>query len=502
MATIDPGVPGPGDSANILEINNLAAAQSEVNQMLIGYTRNIFNNTPSKPQAVYTEGDEIVFDFPSSRDFINFAGSQLQFDLAFNWEPGRTAAGEGESALGVSWAHIFDRLEIYNGSTKVESIEEYGKYVFHEFKTKMVSGGEYQAQGYFGGVHPQADTDTGFVRTVGNIPQPTCVYSSLVFPTTTDADPAQTTTEYMKLIFPVKSLFERSGYMPIGNIFKGLQFRFRIASRYEFAWLSDYNAAVAHPPSFEEVDGYYFEITNPVWKMDSLLYSLGAMPALGEHVFHTFGTRVSRLAVEATENARYILDYNWSSLKRCVSFLDPVKNTAMKCAMPAAQVAIQFKVPWSQGYWDPSKEYEYYYNAGTVRFPEEDPVSDKRSGYYHYLKSTHMQDVAGDLSDPVGGMCRDTDITTAGNVLGKFSSGVYMCAKFDKLDQSGSVISGTDVSNRYVILQVENECDTINRVITLFSTGDWTESPSAERYVICNYDVFIILYGGAIAIQD
>lgn len=501
MAAIDSGVGMPGDASSVLEINNLAKAQSEVNQMLVGYTRSIFINTPSKPQAIYTEGDEIVFDWPSSRDFINFAGSMFMFDLQLTWHNGKTAEDPGEAGLGVSIAHIFDRLEVYNGSTKIETIEEYGKYVFHELKTKTVSGGEYLAHGYFGGIHPEDESATNFHRNMENMKQNSCMFSNLFFPRGTSSSAGTDKTETVKVIYPVKSLFERSGYLPIGNIYKGLQFRFKLASRNNFTWLGSFGNSTY--PSMKDTQGKSYIVYNPVWKMDSMKYSLGGMPALGEHVFHTFGTRVNRLAIEATSNARYILDYNWSSLKRCVSFLDFQKNVAIGDKYSGKGAVSPARVPWSQGYWDPSKSYKYWYNAGTLRFPEDDPVEDKRSGYYHYLKTVHMQDVAGDLSDTTGGFSRDFDITTSGTEFGQFHAGVYMSAKFDKLDQSGSVISGTDVSSRYVILNVEEEPSHIGTDTTGFGTGGTFETAvSAERYVICNYDIFIILFGGRIAVQD
>ena len=499
MAVIDSGVGAPGGSSSILEINNLAAAQSEVNQMLVGYTRNIFNNTPSKPQAIYSEGDEIVFDFPSSRDFLNIPGSQFMFDLKIYWK--ECEANERESSIGVSIAHIFDRLQVFNGSVKVEHIDEYGKYVFHEFKSKTVAGGEYLAHGYFGGIFPYTNGITHIYRNAANLPHSSCLMSDLVYP----SSGAGVNKEVMvRVIFPVKTLFERSGYLPIGNIFKGLQFRFKIASHLNFAWLSKVTDGGASPDYRTGENGKYFEITNPVWKMDSLRYSLGSMPAMGEHVFHTFGTRVNRLAIETYANARYILDYNWSSLKRCVSFVDPAKNEKIgyRLAANSTGSVLQLVVPWGQGYWCAGDNYEYWYDAGTVRYPEEDPVSDLRSGWYHYLKSVHMQDIAGDFSDTCGGINRDVDIAN-NYAFGVFAAGVYMCAKFDKLDQSGSIISGTDVSNRYVILNVDMEPDAIYHDVTGYGKGaDFDNDVEAERYVICNYDVFIILYGGAIAIQD
>lgn len=497
MAVIDSGAGMPADASSVLEINNLAAAQSEVNQMLVGYTRSIFNNTPSKPQSVYTEGDEIVFDFPASRDFINIAGSQLMFDLDFHWKTGAHATQQ--TGLGISIAHIFDRLIVYNGSTKIEQIDNYGKYCFHELKTKTVSNGEYLTHGYVSGCHPVSTASTSLERTITELNQSSCMYSILHYPTQTGA--ATNKNEIIKVIFPLKTIFERSGYLPIGNIFKGLQFRFKIDSHTNFAWLSEGPATTL--PQFGNPDhAKVFEISNPVWKMDSLKYSLGSMPALGEHVFHTFGTQVNRLAIEATTKARYILDYNWSSLKRCVSFLDPKKNTVKRIVTGAAiNTVLPARVPMSQGFWDPSKTYQYEYNAGTVRFPEDDPVETLRDGYYHYLKSVHMQDVAADLSDSTGGFNRDFDIATGAATLGQFFSGVYMCAKFDKLDQSASVISGTDVSSRYVILNVEEECDTYTLAITKVADAQ-VEAVKTERYVIANYDAFIIIYGGAVAIQD
>jgi len=460
--------------------------------------RGIFYATPIEPQSVYVPGDIIKFHFSNMRDYINIEGSQLQANITINWTGPQHATSADQHDKGgyvcLSLPHIFRKMRLVNGQTEIEKIEYYGKFNAREFFNKCTSHGEYTAHGLYSSMHYRDATDTiltkDTTRTVDLLSDTTSMYTIYSYYADTVAEPAEQ-HDHIKCIIPIRTLMEESGYFPTGKLIKGLEYQFEIDDLKNFTWTGNFGENTTDS-SISSV-----QITSIEWVMDSIKYSLGGMPSFDSYTFHSFGTTGVKENVMEGGSRKYIMDWGYSSLKRALSWLDIKDKTTVTKVVEYQSLCIN-EIPFSQGSYPSSKDlsYEYWWNLGSRRYPHEDIVNDMRKGYYQHLKAIHGQDISGDFGDNCASIPRDID--GAGENDTAHAASIFMDAVFDVLDQSGSLISGVDVSTvKAPIMVVGDEPTVLHQ--SVFHTSEVVD---LERYIFENHDVFGIVEGGKFVIQD
>jgi len=422
-------------------IYDLKSVQQNAQNVTVfkNHVRQYIKIRPKNQRDEWTAGSTIEIPLlGQGLDYINFSGSSLV--VSFNIVVAGNFAGPITFPFGS--VGMIQRYQLRAGASDIEDIDNYGRFVW------------LQMMG-----HGSNDISEGDAMLNTN--------GSLVLPIASEA-------KQRMLKIPLMTLFHKAGYVPIYNIAEDLVLRLELANVLDYVKSGNANAE----PNGATVD---ILVTDMYFLADGMSATSGGQLSDQPFRFHT-QTHYGR--VHLMDHA----DQNVIFLKR---FIHDLKKTSMKKWI--GMFALDPPDSWDGAQGRLARElltspcrindFSFIFYLGGQPFPFKSEIDQPIDMYYQYLKYFNKQDAIGGSSEGVVQYTTNWGPVDADTGLQRF----YPAATFDKLDQTGTIISGIDTERYNIELQMNGRhaTEVVQRFFNWFT-----------------WDVIVTIVGGEIKIED
>jgi len=426
-------------------IFDLKAVQQNAREVVVfkNHLRQYIKIRPKNVRDNWTHGNTIEIPLVGQGlDYINFEGSMLVFTMS-------TAQGAGVPTYKLAFgaAGLIQRYQLRAGTTDVEDIDNYGRYVW----LNVMGHGHHDLN--MSDAYMSKAMDQTFDNTKG--------------------------VEERTMRIPLITIFQNAGYVPIYNIAEELVLRLELVNPLDWIFAAN-NAALV---SYQVTDIYFLA--------DGLTATSGGN--LSDQAFrfhaHTAFSRVEELTpLTPVRTDRFVYDLKKTSMKKFLAMFSagrPANNTGAKRVMLSSEVDHPYT--------------NYGFSLGGQPFPFKETLKTPIEMYFQYQKYFHRQDAIGNATEGVADYDADI-IQLAGTFIAAPNDikRIYPAAVFDKLDQIGTIVSGIDTERYDIVFELT------------YKTSQRPDPPAqatnefnaTRLFVFFVWDVIVTIIGGEIKIED
>jgi hypothetical protein len=397
---------------------------------------------PRNEKDTYIAGDVITFDLKGQGvDYVNMNNSILYFNV--------TCPNYGDETT-RTWNHLLygsmgliARFQITSGSVDIMDINSnYGKFVYLELMGNVESE---NYKSWFNGIDGLFSSGSILFNDDLNLKQ---YYRPSDLPVNAQGDPVS-----RRFKVPLITILDAGGYIPVYNLAEQLQIKITLEKARDCIWGADTEA------------GLKYEVKSPTMQLDGLTVLGGGKMNDQPYRFHTVNAiSYKNQITKSNENISY--DIKKTSLKKHLGFFYNEQQSlemdyrVRRCFF-GGQTVSNFAGTNSTVSSDLCNT--FVFNLGGVNFPYEQPLQG-HDQYIQVEKYFHKYDLTNGLNDNwmfeiYSGWDYSKSIfepyeTAVASGLTQMSQipfvNTVLCAGFDRLEQTGEIISGID-SERFDI---------------------------------------------------
>jgi len=418
-------------------IYDLKAVQQNAQNVTVfkNHLRQYVKIRPKNQRPFWAYGNTIEIPLlGQGLDYINFAGSSLVVEMELvNLNDAQPYPDNVEMLFGM--CGLIRRYQLRAGAADIEDIDHYGRFMW--------------------------------LQMMGHAAITINETESLVNPFSNDTWNRTANQNHRTFKVPLITMFEKAGYVPIYNIAEDLVLRLGLANPNDWLRGSGNTGGVPNTASYRIRDAYFLA--------DGMSATSGGQLSDQPFRFHThtsFG-RVETVPEGDSILERYVYDLKKTSMKKWIGMFAREK-----------QVDQQNTIEDGMESRANTDDFQYGFFLGGQPFPFKETIKTPLDAFYQYKKYFNRQDAIGNAD--AGVVHYRNNFLIDATELHDFQR-FYPCAVFDKLDQTGKVISGIDTERYDIELQIEANTDQLE-VARLFSYFTW--------------DVIVTIIGGEIKLED
>lgn len=420
-------------------IYDLKSVQQNAQNVTVfkNHLRQFVKIRPKNQREYWTYGHTIEIPLlGQGLDYINFAGSSLVVTLVVGSLDEVNHPYPITVKVNFGIGGLVRRYQLRAGAADIEDIDHYGRFMWLQMMGHGASTiNETEAL-------VDARSEGTFQRTASD--------------------------NHRTFKMPIITLFQNAGYVPIYNIAEDLVLRLELANPND--WLNSCTATgiplVPHTGYYRVMDAYFLA--------DGMSATSGGQLSDQPFRFHThtsFG-RVETMPLAAQTLERFVYDLKKTSMKKWMGMFSRHKPLTQEFTVVESHQSVA----------DP-ENFHYGFFLGGQPFPFKESIKTPIETFYQYKKYFNRQDAIGNADSGVALYRENVLISPAVPDFMRW----YPCAVFDKLDQTGKVISGIDTERYDIELQITAKNDLTN-MARLFSYFTW--------------DVIVTIIGGEIKLED